>query len=68
MKNKTIHDRYSAVPKFKVGDKVYLKNCARKVGQNTKLVRPYKGPYIIEQAGHKNILVQVIDIAKRMNG
>ena len=54
MKNKTIHDRYSAAPKFKVGDKVYLKNCARKVGQNIKLVRPYKVPYFIEQAGHKN--------------
>ena len=54
MKNKTIHDRYSAVPKFEVGDKVYLKNCARIVGQNTKLARPNKGPYFIEQAGYKN--------------
>ena len=59
MKNKIIHDRYSAVPKFKVGDKVYLRNCARKVGQNTKLVRPYKGSYFIEQAGRKIFLVQV---------
>ena len=54
IKNKTIHDRYSETPKFKVGDKVYFKNCARKVGQNNKLVRPYIGPYFIEQAGHKN--------------
>ena len=48
MKNKTFHDRYSAVPTFKACNKVNLKNCARKVGHNIKLVWPYKGPYVIE--------------------
>ena len=53
-KNKVIYDRKAASPKYKVGDKIWLRNCARKVGQNAKLMRPYQGPYFIEQAGQKN--------------
>ena len=45
--NKAIYDRQGASPKYKVGDKVWLKNCALKVGQNAKLMRPYQGPYIL---------------------
>ena len=58
-KNNAIYDRQAASPKYKVGDEVWLKNCTRKVRQNAKLMRPYQGPYLIEQAGQKNFWFEV---------
>ena len=49
--NKEIYDKKSAIPSFKVGDKVWLLSMQRKVGQNPKMKPPYIGPYIIVQCG-----------------
>ena len=54
-KNKKISDRKTAMPNFEVGSKVWLKNMSRKPGQNPKICRPYKGPYIIVHKGQKNL-------------
>ena len=49
--NKEIYDNKSAIPSFKVGDKVWLLSMQRKVGQNPKMKPPYIGPYIFVQCG-----------------
>lgn len=54
-KNKVISDRKAEMPKYEVGSKVWLKNMARKPGQNHKICKPYLGPYFIVQKGHNNL-------------
>jgi hypothetical protein len=53
-KSKEYYDRNSEIPTFAVGDKVWLYNMRRKVGQSKKMYRYWTGPYIITQMGEKN--------------
>ena len=47
-------DAQTEIPTYEIGDKVWLRNMKRKVGQNPKMVRPWTGPWIIVQKGTKN--------------
>ena len=49
--NKTAYDKNSKVTKFQLGQSVLLKNEHVKVGESSKLHRPYKGPYYIVDIG-----------------
>ena len=47
-------DAQTEIPTYEIGDKVWLRNMKRKVGENPKMVRPWTGPWIIVQKGTKN--------------
>lgn len=48
---KHYHDKSAAIPKFRVGDKVLLKNYRTKKGLSKKLSPKFTGPYQIHQYG-----------------
>ena len=47
--SKAQYDKNSKIPEYKVGEKVWLRDMKRVVGQSPKMKRAFVGPYIITQ-------------------
>ena len=53
VENKRYYDRGTAEISFEIGEKCWVRNMQRKVGQCPKMERPWIGPYLVVQKGAK---------------
>ena len=52
--SKVQYDKKTKISEFKVGEKVWLRDMKRVVGESPKMKRPWVGPYLITQMGQKD--------------
>ena len=60
-KQKQQYDRHSKIPKFQVGERVFVYMPNAKQGKNWKFAKPFHGPFRILELTHTNASVRRVD-------